>query len=52
MTDNFTFYVFCLVAIVVGFLVVKKIASCLIKSVIMLAIAAVLVYVYFSFFMK
>ena len=50
MENNFAYYVFALVAIVVAFVVVKKVASCLIRSIVLLAVAAALAYVYYTYF--
>ncbi|HEY9551579.1 MAG TPA: hypothetical protein VIQ97_04770 [Prevotella sp.] len=46
MSNEFIYYLFCLLAVIVGFLIVKKVAGCLIKSVIALAILAILAFVY------
>lgn len=48
--ENFGFYVFCIIALLVAFLLVKKIAGCMIKTVIMAVVVAVLAAVYFLFF--
>lgn len=50
MEHNFTYYIFCLVALVVGFLVVKKITGCLIKTIFMGLLVAALAYVYYRYF--
>ena len=50
MDSNFVYYVICLLAVVIGFLFVKKVASCLIKSVVMFAIIAILALIYFVYF--
>ena len=44
--DNFGYYVAGLILLIVGFLVMKKVASCMIKTVITLVLVAVLVAVY------
>ena len=41
-----------LVALSVGFIVVKKVASCMIKSVILLALVVALAAIYYLYFMK
>ncbi len=46
MSINFAYYIFALLAIIVGFLIVKKITSCLLKSIIMLVIIAILIFLY------
>lgn len=48
--ENYIYYIFCLIAIIVGVVIVKKVAGCLIKSVILLAIIAVMAYIYFTYF--
>ena len=46
------YYVFVLVALIVAFIVVKKVASCMIKSVILLAMVAALAAIYWLYFMN
>ena len=48
--ENFGYYVFCIIAFLVAVLLVKKIAGCMIKTVIMAVVVAVLAAVYFLFF--
>lgn len=48
--DNFLYYVFCLVALVVGIVVVKKIAGCIIRTIIIGALVAALAAVYLLYF--
>lgn len=50
MDSNFLYYAFVLAAIIVGVLVVKKIASCLIKSIVLIVLAALLLFIYFAYF--
>ncbi len=45
-----TYFIFVLIALVVGIVIVKKITSCLIKSVIAVAIIAALVILWFMYF--
>lgn len=49
--ENFGFYIFCIIAFVVAFVMVKKITGCLIKTAIFLALAIVLAAVYFIWLM-
>jgi hypothetical protein len=51
METNITYYVALLVLIVIGFVVVKKVASCLIKSIITIVLVAIGVAVYY-FYLK
>lgn len=48
--ENFGYYIFCLVAMVVAFIVVKKITGCLIKTAILVAIVAALAAIYYMYF--
>lgn len=50
--DNFYLYIFLIVAVVVAFLIVKKIAGCFLKSILLFVIAAALVAIYFLYFAK
>jgi hypothetical protein len=50
MHSDFTYYIMVLVAIVIGIIVVKKITSCLIKSIIFLALLGALAALYFVYF--
>lgn len=45
--DNTAYYIFALVLLIVVFLLIRKIASCLIKMVIMAILVAALAYIYF-----
>ena len=49
MQSNFGYYLFALALIIVAFLVVKRVASCLIKSLITLALVVILALIYFYF---
>lgn len=49
MEHSFAYYIVCLLAIILGIFIVKKITSCLIKTVIMLALVAALAAVYFLY---
>ncbi|SFF91130.1 hypothetical protein [Prevotella sp. KH2C16] len=50
MEHNFIYYIFVLLAVVVGFIVVKKIASCLIKTLILMLLVGALLFIYFNYF--
>lgn len=45
--ENFEYYIFCIVAFIVVFLLVKKITGCLIKTAIFVVLAAVLAAIYY-----
>lgn len=49
MSSNFDYYVFILVAIIVGFLVFKKVTGCIIKLVLTAIVVAVLAAIYFLY---
>ena len=46
------YYIFVLVALIVAFIVVKKVASCMIKSLILLAMVVALAAIYWLYFMN
>ena len=50
MGHNLAYYIFVLIAVVVGFFVVKKVANCLIKTLILMLIVGALLFVYFNYF--
>lgn len=50
MGSDFIFFIFVLIAIVVGIIVIKKVASCLIKSVFLLLIVGALLFLYLRYF--
>lgn len=50
MTDNFAYYAFCLVAIVVGLFIMKKITGCIIRAVVVTVVVAALLAIYFMYF--
>lgn len=47
--EDFGYYVFALVVLIVGFLVVKKVATCLIKAVVSFIVLAVLAGIYWLY---
>ena len=47
--ENFGYYIFCLVAFIVAFFIMKKVAGCLIKTVILAVIEAVLAAIYYVY---
>ncbi len=49
MSLNITLYVFVFIAAVVALIVIKKVTSCLFKTVTLLAITALLAFVYFTY---
>lgn len=49
MSSNITFYIFVFIAIVAVLIVVKKMTSCLFKTVALLVIIALLAFVYFTY---
>ncbi len=49
MESNITYYIAILVLIIIGFLVVKKVASCMLKSVFTLILLAIAVAIYWFY---
>ena len=49
--DNIGYYIFALVAIMVAFLIVKKVTTCMIKSAVLIALVVILAAVYWLYFM-
>ena len=48
-TENIVYYIFAAAVVLIAFLLIKKIASCLIKGVILAVIVAILAFVYFNY---
>lgn len=44
-----SYYIFCIAALIVGFLLIKKITGCMIKTVIAIITAAILAAVYYCY---
>ena len=49
MSSNITLYVLLFIAVVMALIVVKKVTSCLFKTAALLAIIALLAFVYFTY---
>ena len=47
---NITYYIALLVIIIIGFWLIKKVASCLVKSIIAVVLVAVAVALYYFYF--
>ena len=47
--DDFGYYIFALVVLVVGFLIVKKVATCLVKNIIGMMVLAILAGIYWVY---
>lgn len=47
--DDFGYYIFALVVLVVGFLIVKKVATCLIKTIVGILVLAILAGIYWVY---
>ena len=47
MDENFMIYAGALLAIVICFVIIKKVASCLVRSVVSLVVLAIIAYIYF-----
>jgi len=50
MVHNFGYFIFILIAIVVGIITIKKVTGCLIKGVIGVVLVAILALLYFLYF--
>ncbi len=50
MDSNFSLYIYALLAIVVGIIIVKKVTSCLFRIISLLVIVGALAYIYFTYF--
>lgn len=48
--DNLTYYIALLLLIIIGFLIVKKMAGCLVRIVVMAVLVAVFTFIYYKFF--
>lgn len=48
--ENFTYYIFALIVLMIGFLIFKKVATCLIKTIITVVVLAVLGIAYWLYF--
>ena len=48
--ENIGYYLFILAAIIVAFLIIKRVVSCLVRSVVLIVLAALLGYVYWMYF--
>ncbi len=49
-TGNFTYYVVALLMIVIGFVVFKKVAGCMIRTVVTFVLVAILATLYYLYF--
>ncbi len=47
--DDFGCYIFALVVLVVGFLIVKKVATCLVKTIVGILVLAILAGIYWVY---
>lgn len=50
MSTDFTFYVYVVLAIILGVVIIKKVASCLLKTIGLLLLAAIGAALYLLFF--
>ncbi len=49
MSTNFAYYILVLVGIIVAVIILKKVASCLFKTIAMAVIVAILAFIYFTY---
>jgi hypothetical protein len=47
--ENLTQYILALLAIIIAFVIIKKVASCLIRTVVGIVLVAVLAYIYIMY---
>lgn len=47
--EDFGYYVFALVVLIVGFMIVKKVATCMIKTVVCIVVLAILAGIYWLY---
>jgi hypothetical protein len=47
--ENIGYYLFLLAVIVVGFIIVKRVASCMIRSIVLIVVLLALAFVYFVY---
>lgn len=47
---DFGYYVFALIVLIVGFMIVKKVATCMIKTVVSFIVLAILTAIYWLYF--
>lgn len=50
MDSRLLYYIFCILAVVVGIVVVKKMAGCLIKGLVLFAVVVAMALIYFYYF--
>ena len=48
--SSLSYFIFVLVAIIIGVVVVKKVTGCLIRLVVVSVLSAILAYLYFTYF--
>ena len=48
-TENIAYYIGSLIVLIVVFFVIKKMTSCLVKSIIMISVLVALLYIYFNY---
>jgi len=49
MMNNFGYYIACLVLLIIGFLIVKKVAGCMIKTVVTLVLIVAIAAIYYLY---
>lgn len=47
--ENLTQYIVALIAIIIAFIIIKKVASCMVRTVVGIALVAVLAYIYIMY---
>lgn len=49
MSSSLTLYAVALLAVVIGIIIIKKVTSCLIKSIVLLVLIALAAFIYFTY---
>jgi len=47
--ENIEYYLFMLAAIIVAFLIIKRVVSCLVRSIVLIVLSVVLGYIYYMY---
>ncbi|MCF0202437.1 MAG: hypothetical protein HUK08_03640 [Bacteroidaceae bacterium] len=49
MSTDFTYYILCIIAIILAAIIIKRVAGCMIKAVITIILIAALAYIWFMY---
>lgn len=48
--ENFSYFIFCVIALIIGILIIKKVAGCLIRTTLFVAVIIALAIIYYLYF--